>query len=252
MRVRRIDAERRYTLRRCGDRRRVAGGGDAPWASPSRSRSALRRWPRRPSFPTCPTHPRARRRSNRCPTGRARSIERPGDQDWYTIVGRNADDSINTVFVRVLQTTPTCAGPLKVALFNPERRWMRSSQATRGNVATMLVPRKPSRYLVDISSTEPACAGLEYEITYVNTEPPTPDSTASKCLVARAKRIDAKDRLTSSWPSGPSTRPTPARATTPTSPRPRRRWPRRAGPRSASASSAARRDRSRAHRPPLR
>ncbi len=122
-------------------------------------------------------------------------IERPGDQDWYSIVGRNADDSVNTVFVRVLQTTPTCTGPVKVALFNPERRWMRSSQATRGNVATMLVPGKPSRYLVDVSSTEAACAGLEYEITHVNTDPPTPDSTASKCLVARAKRIDARDRL---------------------------------------------------------
>jgi hypothetical protein len=122
-------------------------------------------------------------------------VERPGDQDWYSIVGRNTDDSVNTVFVRVLQATPTCTGPVKVALFNPERRWMRSSQSTMGHVATMLVPGLPSRYLVDVSSTEPACAGLEYEITYVNTERPTPDSTASKCLVARAKSIDAKDRL---------------------------------------------------------
>jgi hypothetical protein len=96
----------------------------------------------------------------------------------------------------VLQTTPTCAGPIKAALFNPEQRWMRSSQASAGHVATVLVPGLPSRYLVDVSSTEPACTGLEYEVTYVATDPPKPDSTASKCIVARAGRIDAQDRLT--------------------------------------------------------
>jgi hypothetical protein len=128
--------------------------------------------------------------------GRAsEAIERPGDQDWYSIVGRNSDDSINTVFVRVLQTTPSCASPLKVALVNPERRWMRSVLASPGHVATMLVPGLPSRYLLDVSAIDAACAGIEYEVTYVNTERPTPDSRASKCLVARARRIDAKDRL---------------------------------------------------------
>ena len=146
-------------------------------------------------IPDVPDAPAGAQAIESLPDRASALVERPGDQDWYSIVGRNADDSINTVFVRVLQTTPACPGALKVALFNPERRWMRSSQATRGNVATMLVPGKPSRYLVDVSSTDAACAGLEYEVTYVNTERPTPDSAASKCLVARAKRIDAKDRL---------------------------------------------------------
>jgi Fe-S cluster assembly iron-binding protein IscA len=123
-------------------------------------------------------------------------VERPGDQDWYSILGRNPDDSVNAVFVRMLDATPTCTGPLKVSLFNPERRWMRTAQSSPGRVATVLVPAMPSRYLLDISSTEPGCSGLEYEVTYVSTDRPKPDSRASKCLVARAKRIDAKDRLT--------------------------------------------------------
>jgi hypothetical protein len=146
-------------------------------------------------IPDVPDAPAGAQAIESLPDRASEVVERPGDQDWYSIAGRNADDSVNTVFVRVLATTPSCPGPVKVALFNPERRWMRSSQATRGNVATMLVPRKPSRYLVDVNSTDPACAGLEYEVSYVNTDRPTPDSTASKCLVARAKRIDAKDRL---------------------------------------------------------
>jgi hypothetical protein len=122
-------------------------------------------------------------------------LERGGDQDWYSILGRNTDDSVNAVFVRVLQTTPTCTQPLRVALFNPEQRWMRTARASPGNVATVLVPGMPSRYLVNVSSTEPACSGIEYEVTYVSTEPPTPDRSASKCIVARARRIDAQDRL---------------------------------------------------------
>ncbi len=122
-------------------------------------------------------------------------LERPGDQDWHSILGRNADDSVNAVFVRVLQTNPTCTQPLRVALFNPERRWMRTSRASPGNVATVLVPGLPSRYLVNVSSTEPACTGIEYEVSYVTTERPTADSRANKCIVARARRIDAQDRL---------------------------------------------------------
>ena len=123
------------------------------------------------------------------------ALERPGDQDWYTILGRNPDDSVNAVFVRVLQTTPTCTAPLRVALFNPEQRWMRTTQASQGNVATVLVPGLTSRYLIRVNSIEPACTGLEYEVTYVATDRPKPDSSASKCVVARAARIDAKDRL---------------------------------------------------------
>jgi len=146
-------------------------------------------------IPDVPDAPAGAQAIESLPDRASEVVERAGDHDWYSIVGRNADDSVNTVFVRVLASTPSCPGPVKVVLFNPERRWMRSSQATRGGVATMLVPGKPSRYLVDVNSTDPACAGLEYEVTYVNTERPTPDSTASKCLVARAKRIDAKDRL---------------------------------------------------------
>jgi hypothetical protein len=122
-------------------------------------------------------------------------VDRPGDQDWYSILGRNPDDSVNAVFVRVLQTTPSCPGSLKVALFNPEHRWMRTARATPGHVATVLLPGLPSRYLLDISSDDAACQGLEYEVTYVTTERPTPDSKASKCLIARARRIDATDRL---------------------------------------------------------
>ena len=122
-------------------------------------------------------------------------LERPGDQDWYSILGRNTDDSVNAVFVRVLQTTAVCAEPLRVALFNPEQRWMRTARASPGKVGTLLLPGNPSRYLIDVSSTEPACSGVEYEVTHVATEPPTPDKTASKCIVARAKRINAQDRL---------------------------------------------------------
>jgi len=122
-------------------------------------------------------------------------LERPGDQDWYTILGRNLDDSVNAVFVRVLQAPAGCTAPLRVALFNPERRWMRTTQATAGNVATVLVPGLPSRYLIRVDSTEPACSGLEYEVTYVSTDRPKPDNSASKCIIARAARIDAKDRL---------------------------------------------------------
>jgi hypothetical protein len=146
-------------------------------------------------IPDVPDAPDGAQAIEALPSRASEVVERPGDHDWYSIVGRNVDDSVNTVFVRVLQPTPSCAGPMNVALFNPERRWMRSSSATAGHVATMLVPGLPSRYLVDVNSTDPACAGLEYEITYVNTDRPTPDSTASKCLVARARRIDAKDRL---------------------------------------------------------
>jgi hypothetical protein len=122
-------------------------------------------------------------------------LDRPGDQDWYTIFGRNPDDSVNAVFVRVLRTTPTCTAPLRVALFNPEQRWMRTTQSSAGNVATVLVPRLTSRYLIRVDAVEPACTGLEYEVTYVPTDPPKPDGSASKCVVARAARIDAKDRL---------------------------------------------------------
>lgn len=147
-------------------------------------------------IPDVPDAPAGAQAIETLPSRASEVIERPGDQDWYSIVGRNPDDSVNTVFVRVLQTTPSCTQPLKVALFNPERRWMRTSPATAGHVATMLVPGLPSRYLVDVSAVDPACAGLEYEVTYVSTDRPTPDSTASKCLVARATRIDAKDRLT--------------------------------------------------------
>jgi len=129
------------------------------------------------------------------PAGASEVVERPGDQDWYTIFGRNPDDSVNSVFVRVLEESPSCPGPLKVALFNPERRWMRTAQATRGNVATVLVPGLTSRYLLDVSSTDAACSGLEYEVTYVSTDRPKPDSKASKCVIARAARIDAQDRL---------------------------------------------------------
>jgi len=121
-------------------------------------------------------------------------LERPGDQDWHSILGRNADDSVNAVFVRVLQTTPTCTEPLRAALFNPEQRWMRTSRASMGNVATVLIPGLASRYLVNVSSTEPGCSGIEYEVSYVATDPPKAGS-ANKCIVARAKRIDAQDRL---------------------------------------------------------
>jgi hypothetical protein len=147
-------------------------------------------------IPDVPDTPASAQAVETLPSRASEVIERPGDQDWYSIAGRNTDDSVNTVFVRVLQATPSCTAPLKVALFNPEKRWMRTSQATAGHVATMLIPRLPSRYLVDVSSIDPACAGLEYEISYVNTDPPTPDSAASKCIVARARRIDAQDHLT--------------------------------------------------------
>lgn len=122
-------------------------------------------------------------------------LERPGDQDWYSILGRNPDDSVNAVFVRVLQTTATCTQPIRVALFNPEQRWMRTVQASPGKVGTVLLPGLPSRYLVDVSTTEPGCSGIEYEVTSVATDPPKADRTASRCIVARAKRIDAQDRL---------------------------------------------------------
>jgi hypothetical protein len=146
-------------------------------------------------IPDVPDTPDGAQALESLPDRASEVVERAGDQDWYSVVGRNTDDSVNTVFVRVLQTTPSCINPVKVALFNPERRWMRSSEAGAGHVATMLVPGLPSRYLVRVSAIDPGCAGLEYEITFVNTDRPTPDSTASKCLVARAKRIDAKDRL---------------------------------------------------------
>ncbi len=146
-------------------------------------------------IPDVPDLPAGAQPIESLPEKASEAIERPGDQDWYSIVGRNGDDSVNAVFVRVLQSAPSCTGPLKVALFNPERRWMRSAQASAGHVGTMLLPNLPSRYLVDVNAVDPACAGVEYEVTYVNTERPTPDSKASKCLVARAKRIDAKDRL---------------------------------------------------------
>jgi len=126
-------------------------------------------------------------------------VERPGDHDWYSISGRNADDSVNAVFVRVLGATPSCSAPqaLKIGLFNPEGRWMRTARAGAGDVATVLVPGNPSRYRLDVTPIDPGCTGLEYEVTYVATDPPTPDSKASLCLVARAKRIDAQDRLES-------------------------------------------------------
>ena len=122
-------------------------------------------------------------------------LERAGDQDWHSILGRNPDDSVNAVFVRVLQTSPTCTQPLRIALFNPERRWMRTSRASPGNVATVLIPRNPSRYLVNVDSTEPACSGIEYEVSYVATDRPKADRETNKCIVARARRIDAQDRL---------------------------------------------------------
>jgi hypothetical protein len=129
------------------------------------------------------------------PDRASEAIETPGDQDWYSIVGRNADDSVNAVFVRVLQTTPSCSQPLKIALFNPEGNWIRSTQASAGHVATVLVPRLPSRYSIDVSAIEPGCTGVEYEVTSVSTDPPTPDSAAGACLVARARVIDREDWL---------------------------------------------------------
>ena len=59
----------------------------------------------------------------------------------------------------------------------------------------MLLPANPSRYFVGVAAAQAACAGLEYEVTYVHTEPTRPGETASRCLVARARRIDAQDRL---------------------------------------------------------
>ena len=153
-----------YTLRRCGDNRRGFGCKDA------QPIEAL-------------------------PAKAVEVVERPGDQDWYTILGRNPDDSVNAVFVRVLQMTPTCTAPLRVALYNPEQRWMRTMQASPGSVGTVLVPGLTSRYLIRVNSIEPACTGLEYEVTYVATDRPKADSSASKCVIARAARIDAKDRL---------------------------------------------------------
>ena len=135
-------------------------------------------------------------------------IEHVGDQDWYSILGRNADDSVNAVFVRVLQTK--CTTPLRVALFNPEQRWMRTAPATPGRVATVLLPGLPSRYLLRVSPaepTEPHCAGLEYEVTYVTTDPPEPDTSATRCIVARARRIDAEDRLKMLQTARPKYRP---------------------------------------------
>lgn len=124
-------------------------------------------------------------------------IERPGDQDWYSILGRRPDDPVNAVFVRVLQSTATCTSPqlLRVALFNPEGRWMRTTTAGVGNVATVLVPALPSRYSIDVSAIDAGCSGLEYEVTSVSTDPPTPDSAASHCLVARARVMDTADHL---------------------------------------------------------
>ncbi len=122
-------------------------------------------------------------------------LERPGDQDWHSILARNPDESINAVFVRVLEGSATCTQPLRVALFNPERRWMRTTGASPGHVGAVLLPRLPSRYLLNISSLEPGCSGVEYEVTYVATDPPKSDRSASRCIVARARRIDAQDRL---------------------------------------------------------
>lgn len=122
-------------------------------------------------------------------------VDRPGDQDWYSVLGRTPDDSVNAVFVRVLQSPPGCGAPLPVALFNPEGRWMRTTRSSAGRVATVLLPGLPSRYLLRAGPTEAACTGLEYEVTSVATDRPAPDGSASACVVARAARIDAQDRL---------------------------------------------------------
>ena len=144
-------------MRRNGASSRVQGRATGLVVAARGGRPGARRGSGRPG-----RRRRARRRagrSRRCPAKASELLERPGDQDWYSILGRNPDDSVNAVFVRVLQTTPTCTTPLRVALFNPEQRWMRTTQASPGNVATVLVPGLTSRYLVRVSSTEPACIG---------------------------------------------------------------------------------------------
>jgi hypothetical protein len=128
------------------------------------------------------------------PSGASALVDRPADQDWYSIAGRNGDDSVSTAFVRVLSGAPGCDA-LAVALFNPEGRWMRSATAATGAVATILVPGLPSRYSLRIGAVDAACSGLEYEVTYVATDPPPAGSTASRCLVARTKRAEAARRL---------------------------------------------------------
>lgn len=121
-------------------------------------------------------------------------VDRPGDRDWFSVAGRNADASVNAVFVRVLRVTAGCTA-LDVELINTEGRWMRTARATAQDVATVLPPANPSPYYVLVRAVEPGCSGLEYEVTSVATEPTPPGSAASPCLVARSKRIAAQDRL---------------------------------------------------------
>ena len=76
---------------------------DRARGGPRARRPGARRSPR--SCPTPPTCPPAPSRSRRSPARSSALLERPGDQDWYSILGRNPDDSVNAVFVRVLQST---------------------------------------------------------------------------------------------------------------------------------------------------
>lgn len=128
------------------------------------------------------------------PAGSSALVDRPGDRDWLSILGRNADRSVNAVFVRVLQAPAGCS-ELKVELFNPEGRWMRTVTAGGGEPATVLMPANASRYLIAVEAIEAGCSGLEYEATFVATEPAPPGRTASRCLVARSARIAAQEWL---------------------------------------------------------
>jgi len=127
------------------------------------------------------------------PAGATALVDHPGDHDWYSIAGRRPDDAVSTVFVRVLSATG--CDVLSISLFNPEGRWMRTSRARPGDVATVLVPGMPSRYELDVRAVNDTCAGVEYELTYVLTDRPLPDDRAGRCLVARSNRAEAQRRL---------------------------------------------------------
>ena len=158
-------------------------------------------------------------------------IEHVGDQDWYSILGRNADDSVNAVFVRVLQTK--CTTPLRVALFNPEQRWMRTAPATPGRVATVLLPGLPSRYLLRVS---PRADGAVLRRARVrghvrHDRSARARQSATRCIVARARRIDAEDRLKMLQTARPKYRPDSRPRYDRYVARPSPRWPGRGSPR---------------------
>lgn len=125
----------------------------------------------------------------------AAAVDGPGDHDFYSVRGAVRDARIRNVTFSIAARPPGCsaARPLRVALHNPEGRWMRTIGVAPGGVRS--IPNLRGRYFIDVTPAQPACAGLRYDLGVSEIrDPALPDTP---CRNRRIDRVFAEDWLKS-------------------------------------------------------